>query len=144
MKPKYSQKLNDAVIQETAESVLIVAALGDISAGTHASADFFNKSLPKEHPARISRQTVWHWANGSKRVSDARLRFWKAFFPNGDTRHALAIAIESYREREASVAHWVGNVPDSEPVLVVKQAKAGSEAGTSSKKKTRMRLGRDF
>ena len=111
MKPKYSQKLSDVEIQETAESVLIVAALGDISAGTQASADYFNESLPENHPARVSRQTVWHWANGSKRVSDARLRVWTHFYPDGDDRKLLAISLSAYREREVAlpiVAHVIG------------------------------------
>lgn len=89
-------------IQETQESDLIVAALGDLSAGTQASADYFNDGLPEKHPARVSRQTVWSWANGSKRVSDARLRFWKLFFEAKDARHALAISIVNFREKEAA------------------------------------------
>ncbi len=98
-------------IQETAESVLIVAALGDISAGTEASADFFNKGFPEKHPARVSRQTVWHWANGSKRVSDYRLRFWMHYYPDDDDRKLLAISILAYRDREVMSpisAHVIG------------------------------------
>ncbi len=98
-------------IQETHESYLIVAALGDISAGTHASAEFFNQGLPEGHIARVSRQTVWHWANGSKRVSDARLRFWKHFFLKADQRHVLAVSIAEHRELEVAdipTAHVIG------------------------------------
>lgn len=98
---------------ETHESYLIVAALGDISAGTQASADLFNNGLNEKHPWRVSRQTVWSWGNGSKRVSDSRLRFWKHAFPIEDPRHQLAVAIVEFREKEAATtnAHWVAPVP---------------------------------
>lgn len=114
-------------ITETHESYLIAAALGEISAGTQASADFFNNGLKDDHPARVSRQTVWSWGNGSKRVSDSRLRFWKLAFPAEDPRHQLAVAIGEFREKETAEldAHWV--TPAPVPV-----------------KKRRQRIGRDF
>lgn len=87
-------------IQETDESKLIMAALGDLSAGTQASADFFNEGLPEE--IRVSRQAVWSWANGSMKVSDLRLRIWSQRLPKGDKRRELSIAITKIREQEAA------------------------------------------
>lgn len=109
---------------ETQESYLVVAALGDISAGTQASADFFNNGLEKKHPARVSRQTVWSWGNGLKRVSDTRLRFWRQVFPATDPRHALALALAELREKEAALtnAHWV------KPMSETKEQRAGRRA----------------
>lgn len=103
-------------ITETQESYLIAEALGDISAGTQASADFFNNGLEEKHPARVSRQTVWSWGNGSKRVSDTRLRFWRMAFPKKDPRHTLAVALAELREKETELtnAHWVA--PAQAPV----------------------------
>lgn len=97
---------------ETRESYLIAAALGEISAGSQASADFFNNGLGDKHPARVSRQTVWSWGNGSKRVSDNRVRFWK-LFPAHDPRYKLAMAIGEFRENEIAEveAHWVALAP---------------------------------
>jgi hypothetical protein len=73
----------------TEESKLIMDALGEISPGTQASADFFNADLPDGHPARESRISVWHWANGSKRIDEKKLRVWKVIYPPGDKRHQL-------------------------------------------------------
>jgi hypothetical protein len=94
---KQTYKNEPIEITETRESALIVTALGDIRPGTHASAEFFNKDLQEGSPARVSRQTVWNWANGSKCVSDARVRYWKLAFPETDIRHQLAVSIMSYR-----------------------------------------------
>ncbi len=138
-------------ITETREAALIVAALGDIRAGTHASAEFFNKDLQEDSPARVSRQTVWHWANDSKCVSDARVRYWKLAFAETDTRHQLAVALLKVREGQIS-AHWIG-----EPTSL-RQAQNNASLNTSvlvpalmeiptpatQPKKRRMRLGRDF
>lgn len=96
------------VITETVESALIVAALGDIRPGTQSSANFFNLGLEESNPTRVSRQTVWNWANGTKCVSDARLRYWKLAFPATDARHQLALAIMAQRE-QVTQAHWVGD-----------------------------------
>lgn len=111
--PDLTNKNKLLEVIETQETALITGSLGDISAGTQASADFFNNGLDKKHPARVSRQTVWSWGNGSKRVSDTRLRFWRMAFPKTDPRHTLAVALAELREKETELtnAHWVASAP---------------------------------
>lgn len=98
-------------VKLTEEAKLIVAALGEISPGTQASADFFNQDLPEGHPARVSRTSVWYWANGSKRIDDNKLRVWKIIYPPGDKRHQLVLDIFALREKKAQefLAHWIGS-----------------------------------
>jgi hypothetical protein len=93
-------------VKETEESALIVAALGVFRPGTQSSADFFNQKLPLRHPARVSRQTVWNWANGVYKPSERVLMAWRIFYGHDDPRYALAVKLSQGREREA--AHWVG------------------------------------
>jgi hypothetical protein len=112
-KPKRkSAKVNAVVepIELTEESKLILAALGEISPGTQASADFFNEKIPEGNPARVSRASVWNWANGVYRVDEKRLNVWKVIYPPEDTRHQVVLDILALREREAQAfaAHWVG------------------------------------
>jgi hypothetical protein len=141
---KKTYKNEPIEITETRESALIVAALGDIRAGTHASAEFFNQDLQEDSPARVSRQTVWHWANGSKCVSDARVRYWKLAFAETDVRHQLAVAILKVRESQIS-AHWIGQpASTSLSTSVLVPALTEVSTPTTQPKKRRMRLGRDF
>ena len=111
MKRKKRAKVNVIIdeVELTEEAKLIVSALGEISPGTQASADFFNEDLPEGHPARITRATVWSWANGQKRVDEKKLRVWKIIYPPGHKIHQLVLEIFAAREREAQefAAHWV-------------------------------------
>lgn len=83
------------------EANLFLKTLGTISPGTQASADFFNDGISANHPIRVSRQSVWLWARGITRISDARLRIWKRLFSTTDPRYQLAIEIQQYREAAA-------------------------------------------
>jgi hypothetical protein len=70
-------------IKVTDESQLIADVLGEISPGTQASADFFNEKLPEGNPARVSRISVWNWANGVYRIDQKRLHVWKVIYSPG-------------------------------------------------------------
>jgi hypothetical protein len=95
------------------EAQLIADALGEISPGTQRSADFFNEKLPEGNPARVSRASVWNWANGVWRVDERRLKVWQFIHSPGDKRYDLALTILALRQREAENlgAHWVGEIP---------------------------------
>lgn len=93
-----SQVRSPEKIHALREANLFLRTLGALSAGTQASADFFNNGVPSNHPIRVSRQTVWLWARGIIRISDSRLRIWKRLFPTTDPRYQLAIEIQQYRE----------------------------------------------
>jgi hypothetical protein len=110
MKLKYSQVRSGTTAannglpenyKSTEWQLIVTIVVKKINAGTQASADFFNNGLPDYHSARVSRQTVWKWANGLVRISDARLRVWKCSVRIDDTRHILAITIQRYRETVA-------------------------------------------
>jgi hypothetical protein len=110
-------------IKETEETKLIVTALGEIAPGTQASADFFNAGLVKEHLFHVSRVSVWNWCNGSYRISDKRLRFWRAMFTPGDVRHDLAVKLLDLRA-QAEAVHWLGKpVSDEGEALSVVDGK---------------------
>ena len=138
MKRERRAKVNAIIeVELTEEAKLIVATLGDISPGTQASADFFNQDIPDGHPARISRQTVWSWANGEKRVAEEKLRVWKVIYPPGHKIHQLVLDIFAAREREAQVfaAHWVGS-----PYPKVKEEDLAEEDGKKLLKTVRVKL----
>lgn len=103
-------------IKETEESALIAAALGNLRA--QSGADFFNENLPANHPARVTRQTVWNWLNGVYKPSDKILTAWRVFYKHDDARYQLAVKVSALRERAA--AHWVGqDVPFPAPIQQV-------------------------